>query len=629
MSQAVHTVRSARENSILALGALGVVYGDIGTSPLYTLRECFAGHHPLALTQANVLGVLSLIFWALVIVVTLKYVMFIMRADNKGEGGILALTALIQRKRVTGGWLHRILIIAGLFGAALFFGDAMITPAISVLSASEGLKVISPGLETWVIPLTIGILIALFVVQKHGTGAVGTFFGPVMMGWFMVLGVLGVNSILQHPEVLKALAPYYAFEFFVDHGWASLLVFGAVVLAVTGGEALYADMGHFGRVPIRMAWLGFVMPALVLNYFGQGALLLYEPEAIDNPFFHLAPDWFQWPLFILTTAATIIASQAVITGVFSVMRQAIQLGFWPRTNIRHTSTKEIGQIYIPFVNWVLLAGIIGLVLGFRTSSNLATAYGIAVTAAMMVDTLLACIVARKLWNWNLGVVLLLWVCFFTLDLAFLLPNLLKVVSGGWFPLLVGVVLLTLMMTWRRGRKILHDKMQENTLPLGPFIQSLQLDRPATVPGTAVFMISSPDIVPHALLHNLKHNKVLHERVVLLTVYTEEIPFVADDQRIEIQKLEGGFCIIKAHYGFKESPDVPALLEQCSKHGLVFNMMDTSFFLSRERLIPAAKPSMPIVFERIFSGMTKNAMNATDFFKIPTNRVVELGTQVEI
>lgn len=629
MSQAVHAVRSPRDNAVLALGALGVVYGDIGTSPLYTLRECFAGHYPLPLVQDNVLGILSLIFWALMIVVTLKYVTFIMRADNNGEGGILALIALIQRTRIAGGLLHRVLVMAGVFGAALFFGDAMITPAISVLSATEGLKVISPELKSYVIPLTIGILVALFAVQKRGTGSMGAMFGPVMLCWFAVLAILGIISIVEHPDVLKAFNPYYAFRFFLDHGVASFLVFGAVVLAVTGGEALYADMGHFGRIPIRMAWMGYVMPALVLNYFGQGALLLYEPDAIDNPFYHLAPDWFQWPLFALSTSATIIASQAVITGVFSVTRQAIQLGFWPRTNILHTSFKEKGQIYIPQINWFLLAAIVALVIGFKTSSNLAAAYGIAVSAAMMVDTLLACIVAHRLWKWNPWAVALMGSIFFSLDAAFLGSNMLKFLAGGWVPLMIGTVIMLLMLTWRRGRKVLRDKLSENTIPLDSFIQGFLLDKPTVVPGTAIFMNSTLDYVPHALLHNLKHNKVIHERVIFLTIQTEDIPLVREEDRIEINKLADGFYSIKAHYGFKESPDVPALLEKCSRHGLHFSMMQTSFFLSRERLIPAAKPSMPLVFEKIFSLMTKNAMNATDYFNIPTNRVVEMGTQIEI
>lgn len=629
MSQAVQSVRSPRENTVLALGALGVVYGDIGTSPLYTLRECFAGHYPLPLIHDNVLGILSLIFWALIIVVTLKYVLFVMRADNHGEGGILALIALIQRKKLTSGIPHRLLMTAGVFGAALFFGDAMITPAISVLSAAEGLKIVSPDLERYVIPLTIGILIGLFSVQRKGTSSMGSLFGPVMMCWFLVLGVLGVFGIAEHPEVLSALSPYYAWQFFVAHEWSSFLVFGAVVLAVTGGEALYADMGHFGRVPIRWAWLGFVMPALVLNYFGQGALLLYEPQAIDNPFFHLAPDWFQWPLFALSTAATIIASQAVISGVFSVTRQAIQLGFWPRTKILHTSYKEIGQIYISQANWFLLACIILLVLSFRSSSNLAAAYGIAVTAAMMVDTLLACVVARRLWKWPLWIVLLLAVMFLIVDLAFLSSNLLKFMAGGWVPLMIGAIITGLMLTWRRGRKVLHEKMHENTLPLGPFIESLLQDKPTTVEGTAVFMNSTLNSVPHALLHNLKHNRVIHERVVFLTIQAEDVPLISNAERIELEKLAENFYTIKAHYGFKESPDVPKLLEMCGKHGLHFNMMETSFFLSSERIVPAPKPSMPLPIEYVFMTMSRNAMNATEFFNIPANRVVELGAQIEI
>jgi KUP system potassium uptake protein len=629
MSQTNPSERTKRETAVLALGALGIVYGDIGTSPLYTLRECFAGHHPLPLTHGNVLGILSLIFWSLMIIVTCKYVMFIMRADNHGEGGIFALIALIQRKKLTHGLLYRALITSGLFGAALFFGDAIITPAISVLSATEGLKVISPSLSHFVIPITISILIGLFMAQKKGTASVGKLFGPVMMCWFGVLGVLGVISIYEHPAVLTAFNPMHAVEFFIAHGWSSFLVFGAVVLAVTGGEALYADMGHFGRKPIRFAWLGFVMPALVLNYFGQGALLLYEPEAIDNPFYHLAPDWFQWPLFALATCATIIASQAVITGVFSLTRQAIQLGFWPRTNILHTSDKEIGQIYIPQMNWFLLAAIILLVLGFQSSSNLATAYGIAVTTAMMVDTFLAGIVARRLWKWNLWIVLAMGSVFFTIDAAFLGSNMLKLASGGWLPLTVGLAMLTLMMTWRKGRKVLNEKLHQDTMPLVPFIEALMQDKPTTVPGTAIFMAGTTDIVPHAFLHNLKHNKVIHSRVIFLTVITDEVPVVSSSNRVSIEKLNWNFYIIKAHYGFKESPDIPLLLQSCSAQGLQFNMMDTSFFLGKERMIVGDHPSMPPVIDTIFAVMNRNAMNATDFFNIPANRVVELGTQIEI
>ncbi|HVK98691.1 MAG TPA: potassium transporter Kup [Dongiaceae bacterium] len=629
MTTQVSVERSRRELATLSMAALGVVYGDIGTSPLYTLRECFAGHHPMPLTQSNVLGILSLIFWSLIIVVTLKYVAFIMRADNNGEGGVLALIALIGRTRIARGGLRSMLIVAGVFGAALFYGDGVITPAISVMSAVEGLKVVAPGLDHYVIPITITVLVLLFMVQRSGTSRVGAFFGPVMMVWFGTLGVLGVLSIVEHPSVLTALNPWHAVMFFLDNGLASFLVFGAVVLAVTGGEALYADMGHFGRIPIRLAWLGLVLPALTLNYFGQGALLLYEPGAIDNPFYHLAPDWFQWPLLGLATCATVIASQAVISGVFSVTRQAVQLGFWPRTNIKHTSTKEIGQIYIPQMNWFLLVAIILLVLGFQSSSNLAAAYGIAVTAAMMVDTLLACVVARRLWNWHPALVLGMGSCFFILDFAFLGSNMLKILDGGWFPLTIGALMLTLMLTWRRGRRVLFAKLEQETMPLEPFADSLMLAPPTKVPGTAIFMTSTPDRVPHALLHNLKHNKVMHERIVLLNINTQEVPVVPRHQRFKVQEIKPGFYVIRASYGFKESPDVPLLLQDCESLGLHFEMMDTSFFLSRERLIPSAQPAMPPVLDRIFAWMSRNTMNATDFFNIPTNRVVELGTQIEI
>jgi KUP system potassium uptake protein len=584
----------------------------------------------MPLTPVNVYGVLSLVFWALVIVVTLKYVMFVMRADNEGEGGILALVALIQRKKLTSGAAHRFFVTSGVFGAALFFGIAMITPALSVLSATEGLKVISPSLDHWVLPLALGILLALFSIQSRGTSSMGAMFGPVMMGWFSVLAVLGIISIIKHPGVLAALNPWYAIAFFIHNGLIGFLVIGAVVLAVTGGEALYADMGHFGRVPIQMAWLGFVMPALVLNYFGQGALLLYEPEAIDNPFFHLAPEWFQIPLFIMSTAATIIASQAVITGVFSVTRQAVQLGFWPRTHILHTSEKEIGQIYVPQMNRFLLVSVIALVLIFRSSSNLATAYGIAVTAEMMVTTFLACVVALRLWAWNKWAVLVVGLVFFSVDAFFLGSNMLKFFKGGWVPVLIGVVISVLMLIWRNGRRVLHEKVMAHHIPLSDFVNTLEQDMPAMVPGTAVFMNSNLDSVPHALLHNLKHNKVIHERVIFLTVETEDVPFVPRHQRIEIKQLSEHFYAIRAHYGFKESPDVPELLEQsCAEHGLSFNMMETSFFLSRERLIPAETPSMPLPAEYVFSTMARNAMNATDFFNIPANRVVELGAQIEI
>jgi KUP system potassium uptake protein len=623
---------NSEENSNIrkmALTALGVVYGDIGTSPLYTLRECFAGHHPLALTEGNVLGVLSLIFWALIIVVTIKYIFFIMRADNHGEGGILALLALARSTEINSPWLKGALTLTGIFGASLFYGDGIITPAISVLSAVEGLEVAAPAFHNWSIPIAITILVLLFSFQRYGSAKVGALFGPVMLVWFSTLAVLGVASIVKHPQVLSALNPYYAFLFFCEHEFGSLLVFGAVVLAVTGGEALYTDMGHFGRKPIQVAWLWLVLPALVINYFGQGALLLDNPEAIKNPFYNLAPSWFIWPLLILSTCATVIASQAVISGVFSVTRQAVQMGFWPRMQITHTSSAEIGQIYIPLVNWLIMIAVIVLILEFRTASNIAAAYGIAVTTAMMVDTLLACFVAARLWKWRLPWVLLMGVCFFTVDALFLGPNILKIPDGGWFPLLVACIIMLLMLTWRKGRRFLGDFMNRESLPLEPFIASLAVERPTTVPGTAIFMARSVERVPHALLHNLKHNKILHERVVLLTLETQEIPVVSAKNRIALEELAENFWVIHGHYGFQETPDVPELLKACEGFGLTFNMMETTFFLSREHLIPSKEPAMPPLMEKIFAVMTRNAMSATDYFNIPPNRVVEMGTQIEI
>ena len=613
----------------LALAALGVVYGDIGTSPLYTLRECFAGHHPLQLTQANVLGVLSLIFWALLIVVTLKYVFFIMRADNHGEGGILALLALSRRTGVKNDVLKGALALTGMFGASLFYGDGIITPAISVLSAVEGLELAAPSLHHWTIPVAITILVGLFSFQHKGTQKVGTLFGPVMFIWFATLALLGCFNIIHQPDVLAALNPWYAVQFFEEHGIGSVLVFGAVVLAVTGGEALYADMGHFGRRPIKVAWIGMVLPSLVLNYFGQGALLLENPDAINNPFYLLAPSWFLWPLLLLATCATIIASQAVISGVFSVTRQAVQMGFWPRMRILHTSSREIGQIYIPQMNWLIMAAVIVLILEFRSSSNIAAAYGIAVTTAMMVDTLLACFVAARLWRWSLWTVALVGLFFFTVDALFLGPNILKIPQGGWFPLLVGAVVMLLMFTWRKGRRYLSDAMANEGLELKPFVEGLSTDMPVKVSGTAVFMTSNIENVPHAFLHNLKHNKVLHERVAFLTIQTAEIPFVPQGDRVEIEQLSPSIFIIRGHYGFQETPNVPRLLKECEPLGVRFDMMNTSFFLSREHLIPSKEPGLPVVLDKIFAVMTRNAVSATDFFGIPPNRVVELGTQIEI
>ncbi len=620
---------SSHSTKTLALAALGVVYGDIGTSPLYTLRECFSGHHPLALTHGNIMGVLSLVFWALIIVVTIKYVLFIMRADNHGEGGILALLALSRSTGVRSETLKGVLALTGIFGASLFYGDGIITPAISVLSAVEGLKVVAPELHHGTLPIAITILVALFMFQRKGTARVGALFGPVMLVWFSTLAILGVLNIAGNPKVLAAMNPWYAFVFFREHGISSLLAFGAVVLAVTGGEALYADMGHFGRKPIKVAWLGMVLPSLVLNYYGQGALLLEEPEAINNPFYLLAPDWFLWPLLVLATCATVIASQSVISGVFSVTRQAVQMGFWPRMRIVHTSSREIGQIYIPLMNWLIMVAVILLILQFQTSSNIAGAYGIAVTTAMMVDTILACFVAHRLWRWPLPVVVLAGAAFFSVDSLFLFPNLLKIPDGGWFPLMVAAVVMGLMFTWRKGRRFLADALGRESEPLKPFIEALSLGKPTTVPGTAVFMTSSLDQVPHALMHNLKHNKVLHERVVFLTINTQEIPFVPEGDRIHVEDLAPGFMAIKGSYGFQESPDVPRLLGKCEPLGVVFDMMDTTFFLSREHLIPSKHPGMPRIFDKIFAVMTRNAMPATSYFNIPPNRVVEMGTQIEI
>jgi len=613
----------------LMLGAVGVVYGDIGTSPLYTIREVFGGHHGLPMTPDNVYGLLSLVFWALVIVVTLKYVLLIMRADNRGEGGILALTALVARAVEGRSRLRWWLVGFGIFGAAMFFGDAMITPAISVLSAVEGLEVMAPALHPFIVPVTVVIMVALFSIQKHGTGRVGLLFGPVMALWFVVLAVLGLWRVVENPTVLAALLPLHAFHFVVDHPYATFLALGAVVLAVTGTEALYADMGHFGARPIRLAWLWFVGPALVLNYFGQGALLLAHPEAVKNPFYLLAPSWGLLPLVVLATCATVIASQAVISGAFSLARQAVQMGYCPRLAIRHTSEKEIGQIYITFINWTLFVAVILLVVGFRSSSNLAGAYGIAVTLAMLIDSVLIFFVMRLLWKWPLAAALAISIPLALIDFAFLASNSLKIPEGGWFPLLIGAVVFTLLTTWKRGRMVLMSRLAEDAMPLDLFVQSIEAAPPTRVPGTSVFLTSTPDRVPHALLHNLKHNKVLHERVVFLTVVTRDVPFVGEDERFDISPLGADFYAMRAYYGFKDDPDVPSLLERCGDKGFAFDMMDTSFFVSRETLIPTKMPGMALWRERLFASMSKNAVKASDFFHVPTNRVVELGTQVEL
>jgi len=610
----------------LTLGAIGVVFGDIGTSPLYALKEIFSGHHPLPVTPENILGLLSMVFWAIMVLVSIKYVAIIMRADNRGEGGSLALLALIT-SRQNPAWLSWILTMLGIFAAALFYGDSMITPAISVLSAAEGLEIIAPSLKDFVIPATVIVLTGLFMLQKRGTGLVGLFFGPVMIVWFSVLAGLGIIQIFRHPEVLVALNPYYAFQFISDFPKLAFLALSAVVLAVTGGEALYTDMGHFGRSPIRLAWFGFVLPALVLNYFGQGALLLHDPQAIRNPFYLLAPDWALIPMVALSTVATVIASQAVISGAFSVARQAVQMGLLPRMAIIHTSGKEEGQIYVPFTNWTLYVSVVALVIGFKSSSNLAAAYGIAVTGTMLIDTILIAFVMRLLWRWNWFFVILVAGSLFVLDIAFFSANALKIPEGGWFPLAVGVVSFTVLTTWRRGRKLINDELAQSSMPLESFIEFTgDVHR---VKGTAIFMTSSPNGVPSALLHNLKHNQILHERVVLMTIKTADSPFIKNSNRVEIQDLGKNFSRIIVTYGFMQNPDVPRALQLCEPLGMSFDMMSTTFYLARETIVPADKSSFVSIRAQIFRVMSKNATSATDFFKIPANRVVELGTQIVI
>jgi len=615
--------------ALLMLGAVGIVFGDIGTSPLYTMKALFTGRFGVPLTHDNVLGLLSVIFWSLVIVVTLKYATLIMRADNRGEGGVLALTALVSGRLARDSRLRWWLTGLGIFGAAMFFGDAMITPAVSVLGALEGIQVMTPVFTPWVVPIAVVIIAALFAIQRRGTASVGVLFGPICAAWFVVLAVLGGIAIVEHPVVIEALSPLWAIRFVAGQPGVAFLSLGAVVLAVTGTEALYADMGHFGATPIRRAWLHFVGPSLVLNYFGQGALLLTSPSAIDNPFYLLAPAWALLPLVVLATAAAVIASQAVISGAYSITRAAVQMGYCPRLAIRHTSEKTIGQIYVPFINWTLLVAVLLLVVGFRTSTALAGAYGFAVTMSMMIDTILIYFVMRRLWAWPRPVALAVVIPLALIDLAFLSSNMLKIPYGGWFPLIVGAVMFTLLTTWKRGRKVLMDRLSEDALPLREFIQSIELAPPVRVEGTAVFLTSTPDRVPHALLHNLKHNKVLHERVVFLTVVTKEIPYVATDERIEIETLGCDFYRMLTYYGFKEEPDVPELLELAGRSGFHFAMMETSFFVSRETLIPSARPGMAMWRERLFSSMSKNAVKASDFFHVPANRVVELGTQVEL
>ncbi len=618
---------SGKRLAALALAALGVVYGDIGTSPLYAVKEVFAGNHPIPVNEANVFGALSLFFWALIIVVSVKYVSFIMRADNRGEGGIMALIALALHDAHGKPMQMKAIMIVGVLGAAMFYGDGMVTPAISVLSAVEGLEVAAPGMKSYVIPVTMIVLFGLFFVQRHGTAVVGTAFGPVMLVWFSTLALLGVSNIVDHPEILLALNPAYGLEFLLANKAMALVAMGNVVLAVTGAEALYADMGHFGRKPISRAWFLFVLPALVLNYFGQGALILANPAEAANPFFHSAPEWALYPLIGLATLATVIASQAVISGAFSVTRQAMQLGFVPRMEVQHTSDREAGQIYLPAVNWGLMLAVMILVLGFKTSNNLAAAYGIAVTGDMVITSILATVVVAKSWRWGWLRASLLFGCFLAVELVFLAANILKIPDGGWFPLVAGVGVFVLMTTWKRGRQLLSDRLQGERLELASFLDALSSSMPTRVEGTSVFLNADPKGVPHALLHNLMHNKVVHERVVLLSVQFFDVPYVPDIDRVEVRELKENFWSVTIHYGFMDEPNVPGALEKCSVFGLEFNPLETSYFIGRETLIPRLGSDMAFWREKIFVAMFRNAGSATAFFQIPSNRVVELGTQV--
>jgi KUP system potassium uptake protein len=613
----------------MLVAAVGVVYGDIGTSPLYTLKEVFSGGYGVPITHDGVLGILSLIFWSLIWVVSIKYMLFVLRADNQGEGGIMALTALATRATASFPKLRALMVVCGLAGAALFYGDSMITPAVSVLSAIEGMELAFDGLEHWVVPMALVVLVALFLIQKHGTARIGKLFGPVMVTWFLVLGLLGAYGVYQHPEVLKAFNPVWAVRFFIVHPGMGVAILGAVVLALTGAEALYADMGHFGRKPIARAWFILVLPALVLNYFGQGGLLLENPEAARNPFFLLAPGWALIPLVALSTLATVIASQAVISGAFSLTQQAIQLGYIPRMHIQHTSSSEQGQIYIGAVNWALMVGVVLLVIGFESSGALASAYGVAVTGTMLMTTILVSTVMLMLWKWPpvLAVPVLLG-CLFV-DGLFFAANVPKIVQGGAFPVLAGSVLFILMTTWKRGKQLLVERIDEGALPLPIFISSISVQPPHRVQGTAVFLTARSDAVPHALLHNLLHNQVLHEQVVLLTVVNEDSPRVPPSRRFEVESHGEGFFRVILHYGFMDEPDVPGALALCDMPELDFSPMRTTYFLSRETVIPSKLVGMARWREQLFAFMLKNANGNLRFFKLPVNRVIELGTQVEM
>ena len=614
----------------MALAALGVVFGDIGTSPLYTMKEVFlAGHHPLTLNPSNVYGILSLITWALILIVSVKYVAFIMRADNRGEGGIMALLALASRNVDGNKTKQRNIMLLGILGACMFYADGMITPAISVLSAVEGMEVAAPHLHAAIVPITLVVLFGLFWAQSKGTAVVGAFFGPIMLLWFGTLALLGAINIMHDATILNALNPMYAVHFFMSQPWVAFVALGAVVLAVTGAEALYADMGHFGRFPIRLAWFCFVLPALILNYFGQGALLLHNPAAIQNPFYLLAPEWSLIPLILLATVSTVIASQAVITGAFSISRQALQLGYLPRMHIQHTSESEQGQVYMPRINWGLMVATMALVVGFGSSSKLAAAYGIAVTGNMVMTTLLASIVFREIWRWGKLKTGLLVSLFLVIDLSFFSASLLKIPDGGWVPLLIGIIIFTLMLTWKSGRYLVFTRLKSEAMAIEPFIEAVGAHPPPRVPGTALFMTPNPEGVPHAMLHNLKHNKVLHEKVVILTVKFLDFPHTNQEERVSVEALPYEFYRVTVRYGFKDEPDLPRDLVLCSKYGLTIDAMDTSYFIGKESLIAGNKTGMSIWRKKIFIGLFRTAETITNQFKLPPNRVIELGSQLII
>ena len=628
MQHSTNATLSGRQLAALTLGAIGIVYGDIGTSPLYALKEVFAHGH-LQLTPENIYGILSMIFWTLTVIVTLKYVTLILRADNNGEGGLIAMLALASTAVKDNPALRSKLLAVGIFGTAIFFGDGVITPAISVLSAVEGMEVAAPALERFVVPITLVVLTVLFAVQKHGTGGIGKFFGPITLIWFIVLAVLGVSHIVTNPAVLMAMSPHYAVNFIVEHPKMAFVALGAVILCATGAEALYADMGHFGKRPIRLAWFSLVMPALVLNYFGQGAMLLAHPENVANPFFEMAPHWALYPLIGLATCATVIASQALITAAFSVTKQVIQLGYLPRLRILHTSEKETGQIYIPFVNWALYGCIVMAVIFFGSSGKLAAAYGITVTIDMLITTVLTFFVIRFAWGMALPLCILATAAFLAIDIMFFSANVIKVVDGGWFPLMIGIVMFALMMTWKQGRALLSERLRSDAIDLHPFLDAVFSSPPTRVSGTAVFLNADAGSTPNALLHNLKHNKVLHKQNLFVTVKSHEVPWIKPENRIELEDLGENCWQVMLHLGFKDDPDVPEALKLLKAHGVQLDDMETSYFLSRDIVIPTIGSGMAPWREKLFAGMHRNAAGAADFLSLPANRVVELGSKVEI